>query len=164
MQLRLLATAAAFLAVAMSAAPSSAQTLGGSCSTGYSADQLSLLENTVVVCNGTTGSIGLGYKALASVTTATGNTAVGYEALRTPPPTIKRQLATMPSPATPRVAGTPPSDLLRFPLIRTVISTLPLAMTPYGRTQQADKILPSAITRCITTRPVTTTPRSARTR
>lgn len=89
-------TAAAVLVVAMQAAPASAQTLGGACTTaaGYSADQISIVQNNVVVCNTSqvwqsllgapaadpNYSIAVGANSLYSVTSGTDNTALGYQA------------------------------------------------------------------------------------
>jgi hypothetical protein len=93
--LKLFWLAAAVLVLAMQAAPASAQTLGGSCATGYSADQISVVENNIVVCNTSqvwqnllgapaadpNGSIAIGANSLANVTTGAYNNAIGYESM-----------------------------------------------------------------------------------
>jgi len=88
------AVAVAVLVVAMQAAPASAQTLGGSCTAAiYSPDQISVVQNNIVVCNGSlwqnligapaadpTYSIAIGANSLYSDTSGTDNTALGYQA------------------------------------------------------------------------------------
>jgi hypothetical protein len=90
-----LAVATAVLVVAMQAAPASAQSLGGSCTAAiYSSDQISVVQNNIVVCNGSIWlsllgapaadpnySLALGASALSTVTSGTYNIAIGANAM-----------------------------------------------------------------------------------
>ena len=89
---RALGLAAVFL-ICLAFHPASAQTLGGSCAgSPYSADEISVVKNNIVVCNTSSvwqnllgapaadpnDSITLGASSLANLTSGTNNTALGY--------------------------------------------------------------------------------------